>query len=124
MGRYNFKPHRVHQAVTQLLRTEKLITPPAWYSVLESIPPAQTLVRTQPLQHTEELRRPKRKKPSRLFKPQPITYEEDTLRREFFTDHPWELARPRVVLENDGKDAQLGDWSHIRQRGRPLNGER
>lgn len=124
MGRYDFKPQRVHQAVSQLLRTERLSTPPAWYGVVGSIPPTQILVRTQPLQHTERLKKLKGRKPSKLFQPQGITYEEDVLRREFFTDHPWELARPRVVLENDGKDAQLCDWSHIRQQGRPLDGER
>ena len=59
-----------------------------------------------------------------MFKPQLIEYEEDRLRREFYGDHPWELARPRVVLENDGKDGQRCDWSRIQQLGRPLNGER
>lgn len=59
-----------------------------------------------------------------MFKPQPIEYEEDRLRREFYKDHPWELARPRVVLENDGRDGQTGDWSRIQQLGKPLTGER
>jgi small subunit ribosomal protein S23 len=59
-----------------------------------------------------------------MFKPQPIEYEEDQLRREFYSDHPWELARPRIVLENDGRDGQKCDWSRIQQLGRPLNGER
>jgi len=58
-----------------------------------------------------------------MFKPQPITYEEDRLRKEFYGDHPWELARPRIVLEQDGKDGQRCDWSRIEQRGKPLNGE-
>lgn len=59
-----------------------------------------------------------------MFKPQTIEYEEDQLRREFYSDHPWELARPRIVLENDGRDSQRCDWSRIQQLGRPLNGER
>jgi small subunit ribosomal protein S23 len=59
-----------------------------------------------------------------MFKPQPIEYEEDVLRKEFYNDHPWELARPRIVLEDDGKDGQRVDWSRLQQRGRPLNGER
>lgn len=58
-----------------------------------------------------------------MFKPLPLEYEEDRLRKEFYSDHPWELARPRIVLENDGKDGQRCDWSRIQQRGRPLNGE-
>lgn len=59
-----------------------------------------------------------------MFKPQAIVYEEDRLRLQFYGDHPWELARPRVVLENDGKDGQKCDWSRIQQPGRQLNGER
>lgn len=59
-----------------------------------------------------------------MFKPQYMTFEEDQLRKNFYGDHPWELARPRIVLENDGKDAQNYDWSGIQQPGRPLDGER
>ena len=33
------------------------------------------------------------------------------MRWEYFNDHPWELAKPRVVLENDGKDMSRWDWS-------------
>jgi small subunit ribosomal protein S23 len=58
-----------------------------------------------------------------LFVPQPITYEEDQLRKEFYGDHPWELARPRIILEQDGKDGQKCDWNRIQQTGRPLDGE-
>lgn len=63
------------------------------------------------------------RKASRMFQPQRITLEEDRLRRDFFGDHPWELARPRVLLENDGKDYQRWDWSLKQQAGRPVNGE-
>ncbi|MCJ1287066.1 mitochondrial ribosomal small subunit component [Xylographa opegraphella] len=120
MGRYNFRPQRVYQATTQLLSTGRLTAPPSWYNIVGNVPPPQILVRTQPIEHH---RRSRTKKPSKLFQPQNITYPEDKLRREFFGDHPWELARPRVVLENDGKDAQTEDWSQIRQPGRPLDGE-
>jgi len=58
-----------------------------------------------------------------MFQPQRITYPEDALRQEFFGDHPWELARPRLILENDGKDGQKYDWSKMKQRGRKLDGE-
>ncbi len=124
MGRYDFRPLRVHQAASQLLATERVTRTPPWYSVVDSIPPAQTLVRTQPLQHHERTRISKTKKPSKLFQPQRIVYEEDALRKEFYKDHPWELARPRVVLENHGKDAETDDWSRISQSHRPLSGER
>ncbi len=95
------------------------------------------------------MRRPQKagKKASKLFQPVRLSYEEDKLRWEYFNDHPWELARPRIVLEDDGKDGEKWDWgveldvglrrpgSEVNQitevwepvwrsqAGRPLNGE-
>jgi small subunit ribosomal protein S23 len=51
-------------------------------------------------------------------------YPEDKLRSEFFGDHPWELARPRLVVEDSGNDAKGYDWSKIQQKGKQLDGER
>ena len=124
MGRYNFRPLRVHQTTTQLMNTDRISTAPPWYSVVGSITPAQTLIRTPPLRHQQRKSPPKTKKASKLFQPQKISYEEDALRREFFKDHPWELARPRMIIENDGKDSRRMDWSGIRQKGKALSGER
>ena len=124
MGRYDFRPLRVHQTATQLLQTERIVHPPPWYATVGSIPPAEPLVRAQPLQHQQRSRRPRTKKASKLFMPQKITYEEDKLRKEFFRDHPWELARPRMIIEDDGKDTQKTDYKQIRQPEKTLNGER
>ncbi|KAI9751688.1 MAG: hypothetical protein M4579_005953 [Chaenotheca gracillima] len=123
MGRYNFRALRVHQSVTKLLQTDALNTPPPWYNIIGKIPPAQTIVRTQPVQHHERPKKVKSKKASKQFKPFPISYEEDRMREQFFKDHPWELARPRVVLENDGKDGQKIDWSQMKRPGRRVDGE-
>ena len=46
-----------------------------------------------------------------MFQPVPVSYQEDRLRWEYFNDHPWELSKPRVVLESDGRDAERWDWS-------------
>lgn len=124
MGRYDFRPHRVHHTATQLLNTERITKTPPWYDVVGTITPAQALVRTQPLPHQHRKAPPKTKKASKLFQPQKISYEEDTLRKEFFKDHPWELARPRMTIENDGKDYQKTDWRQIRQTEKSLSGER
>lgn len=126
MGRYDFRPLRVQENATQLLATGKLANIPPWYSIIGCVPPSETLVRTRPLQHQEvpKTGRFKTKKPSKLFQPTKVIYEEDQLRKQFFGDHPWELARPRIVLENDGKDAESCDWSKMAQRYRPLSGER
>jgi small subunit ribosomal protein S23 len=59
-----------------------------------------------------------------VFQPVGVRYEEDQLRKEFFRDHPWELARPRIVLETTGKDFEKYDWSKIQQIGKKLGGER
>lgn len=132
----NLGPARVHQTVTGVLSSltaealkkgkELPVTPP-WFTTIGSLPPGEILTRTQPIGYTEPSRRSKNrnKKPSKLFKPLPLSYEEDTLRKQFYTDHPWELARPVVVLENDGRDREVLDWGKgIQQQGRPTNGER
>ncbi|KAK3104271.1 mitochondrial ribosomal small subunit component, partial [Teratosphaeriaceae sp. CCFEE 6253] len=97
---------RVHTHATQLLAHRRIASPPPWYNIIAAVPPSERLTRP-PMQRSQ---RPG-KKASRLFKPLRLQYEEDRLRWEYFNDHPWELARPRVVLENDGKDMQRWDWS-------------
>ncbi|KAL8635379.1 MAG: hypothetical protein Q9228_007124 [Teloschistes exilis] len=123
MGRYDFRPLRVHQTASKLVASDRIQSFPPWHDIVGRFPPAQTLVRSQPLQHQERSRRRNVRKSSKLFQPQRISYEEDNLRREFFGDHPWELARPRLVLENDGRDAERNDWSLRSQPDRPVDGE-
>jgi small subunit ribosomal protein S23 len=120
----NLKPSRVHQIATHLLEAGGRYQEPPWYKTIGSIPPSEILTRTQAPQHKEPVFKSKARKPSKVFRPLPIDYEEDVLRKQFFSDHPWELARPRIVLEDDGLDGQRVDWSRIQQKGRPLNGER
>ena len=124
MGRQDLRPLQVYRTATHLLKTSRLKARPPWLDVVYRIPPAEALVRPQPVQHHAPRKVRASKKASKMFQPQVIIYPEDEIRRQFFADHPWELARPRVVLENDGKDAQALDWSRLRQRGRPVDGER
>lgn len=135
MGRHDFRPLRVQQTASQLLSTDRNLRPPPWLPVVTTVTPSQALIRTQPVDHryghangkmkqeSQPLQR-RRRKPSKMFQPMAIRYEEDQLRSEFFGDHPWELARPRVVLEDGGRDWETDDWSRIRQKGRGLSGER
>ncbi|RFU36100.1 hypothetical protein B7463_g163, partial [Scytalidium lignicola] len=123
MGGLRLKPARIYQTASLLLESQSISQPPPWYTTIGLIPPSEILTRPQPVQHRELNPKMRTKKPSKMFKPQPIVYEEDRLRKEFYKDHPWELARPRVVLEQDGKDGQRCDWSKIRQKQRPLTGE-
>ncbi|OJD28754.1 mitochondrial 37s ribosomal protein rsm25 [Diplodia corticola] len=123
MGRYNFAASRVHRAATQLLETKRLKVPPPWYDVVANVPPPQQLVR--PLQRTYNGKDARKniRKPSHMFKPTELHYPEDGLRKEFFKDHPWELARPRIIVEEDGADGKKWDWSKIVQPGKKLDGE-
>ncbi|GAP85542.1 putative 37S ribosomal protein rsm25 [Rosellinia necatrix] len=125
-GQRQIRPTRVYQTVTNMLNhriVESLkVQIPLWYRVVESIPPSETLTRPYPPQHKQH--NPKVRKPSRLFQPQQLVYEEDDLRRQFYKEHPWELARPRMIVEMDGRDAERYDWSRgLQQPGMPLCGE-
>lgn len=96
---------------------------PKWLKVAEAIQPTEVAVRTIPVQL--EAPKPGMRKPRRTYRPQKIVYEEDELRATFFKDHPWELARPRFLIEQDGNDALHLDWSKgLVQPGFPLSGER
>ncbi|KAF7516575.1 hypothetical protein G7054_g14113 [Neopestalotiopsis clavispora] len=123
------KPARIYQTVTNLMDhriyPELKVQQPVWYKVVENNPPSEILTRPLPPQHKQyDPKTSKIRKASRLFQPQQLVYEEDALRRRFYKDHPWELARPRMIIEMDGKDAQRIDWSTgLRQPGIPLSGE-
>lgn len=144
MGKINLTALRVRQTALSQYASGKIKKLPQWVEVVGDIPPAEALIRNRTPQHelvrqrlktlpgssrpqvvfeVQEKRR-KPKKPSRLFQPVELKYEEDQLRQEFFRDHPWELARPRVLLERTGKDFENYDWSRIRQPGKRVDGER
>ncbi|POS84824.1 hypothetical protein EPUL_004302 [Erysiphe pulchra] len=120
----NLQAARVHQVATQLLKSNTITQAPPWYEVIGRFPPGEFMTRNLPIQLQEQTKTHSRKrKPSKIFRPQKIEYEEDKLRHRFYSDHPWELARPRIVLETYGKDWQNYDWSRIEQTDKPLDGE-
>ncbi|KAK2858542.1 mitochondrial ribosomal small subunit component [Arthroderma sp. PD_2] len=144
MGKLNFTPLRVRQSALAQKAGGKTRELPCWVNVVANIPPSSVFVRNLPQQHpltrqrvktlpgkskpqtvieTRPTHRPKSKKPSRMFQPVKMEFEEDQLRREFYRDHPWELARPRVVLENDGRDHWRQDWNKIQQERKGVDGE-
>jgi len=120
---------RVIQATTELLVSRDHLKGrprpgiPAWYQAVRTIPPAEVLTRPYPAQHRPL--NPHQKKPRNLYRPTELVYPEDELRQDFYRDHPWELARPMMVLELDGEDARHRDWSRgLEQPGMRLSGER
>lgn len=52
-----------------------------------------------------------------------IALVEDELRDVFYTQHPWELLRPKTLVENTGDDYRHCDWLNMLQLHRPLDGE-
>lgn len=115
------KARQLYQHVETYIVGGSLQEKPVWYDVLHNIPPSEIMVRTRPAQ----VNPPKRLRvPHKTFRPQQLVFPEDALRRRFFKDHPWELARPRLIIENDGTDSRSFDWSKgLRQPGLPLCGE-
>ena len=120
MGRYDFRSQRAYDAVRDLISSKRLPYPPPWFNTIANVPPTTSQLLVRPaFRH-----KPKRKKASRLFSPIEIKYPEDHLRNTFFAEHPWELARPRIVLESDGKDYQQENWEKMTQPSKRLDGER
>ncbi|KAJ6264290.1 37S ribosomal protein S25 [Drechslerella dactyloides] len=121
------RPLQVYKETGQLLRSGILKKEPPWYRVVASIPPSTILVRTAPVgfeKSGESRSVPKRaRKSKRFFQPERIQYTEDELRQTFFADHPWELARPRILVEDSGNDGLGYDWSRLQQSGKALDGE-
>ncbi|PKS07036.1 hypothetical protein jhhlp_005633 [Lomentospora prolificans] len=125
MGR-QIRPAKVYQMVTAELQSRVMpkyqVKPPPWYPVLYNIPPAEAITRPAAVQLREPNK--KQRRPKNVYRPQRIEFPEDALRQTFYRDHPWELARPRMILELDGKDSRYLDWSKgVRQPGMPLSGE-
>ena len=120
MGRYDLRSQQIYDTATNLLNAKRLAHPPSWYKVVANVPPSTSQLLVRPPFH----RKTKKTKASKLFQPVVINYPEDKLRQKFFSDHPWELARPKVILENDGKDYQRQKWDNILQRSKKLDGER
>jgi small subunit ribosomal protein S23 len=144
MGRLNLTAINVRRAALEKFKSKQIRGLPAWVDIVHDVPPAQILVRQQPAKHpltkirtrtlpngkteqyaqVSEARKSKAVKARRVFQPKQIRYEEDSLRHTFFSDHPWELARPRVIVETSGNQHINADWSTgIQQPGIPLSGE-
>jgi small subunit ribosomal protein S23 len=138
-------PSNVAQTVSRLLQANILKKPPVWLQAVKKYPPGPSLIRVsqfdtrglQPFEKTNEdenaedqnkrqrlgaalstRRVTKRYKPVR---PPVIVYPEDALRRRFYRDHPYELSRPRLLLERDGHNRR--DWTRLCQEGESPTGE-
>ncbi|KAL0088489.1 mitochondrial ribosomal protein S25 [Phycomyces blakesleeanus] len=115
-------PTGLARHVSNLLKGDLLKKAPVWLPVLQSIPPGPSIIRAQhhnpievaALDESKEAFRQSntrntvaatrhKQKHLRTKPPRPvaIVYPEDKLRRQFYRDHPYELARPKVLVENN-----------------------
>jgi small subunit ribosomal protein S23 len=133
---------QVPATVSRLLQSTLLNTPPVWYQpVLANpppiLPPRQVTARNRPeagkqyqdlavhqsdarregrtrTHHAKQLREPK-------LKPQPIVYEADRVRRQFFADFPFEALRPVSLVESreiaQEHPIRGAEWTSLAQRG-------
>jgi len=118
------RPGRVLQAAHAILANPILKSPtaPIWIKAVEKVPPAE--LHTRPYLPQHQPLNPRARKPRNLYRPTKLVYPEDELRQTFYRDHPWELARPMMLLETNGLDARSRDWSKgVRQPNMKLSGE-
>lgn len=137
------KAVNVLEKTTEYLRAGVLKKQPAWYHVVGSHPPSKGFIRQPKLsnpskeQSIEPAQR-ERKTVARkkiiydtrtkaikrdVYNIPRLSYMEDQLRSLFYEQHPWELSRPKILLENTGDDAKHQDWSQIQQINKQLDGE-
>lgn len=144
------KATNVLQRAAQLLRAQRSsrdpVAEPAWFRVVASHPPTQNFAqKTHNLKEyarvaSEESVLPQEQdsttglfttrqssrrstNPRHLYTPRTITYFEDSIRSLFFEQHPWELARPKLLVETDGKDSSRTNWNTLDQISKKLDGE-
>lgn len=111
----------VAKQVNRLLQAGLLKSEPVWYQPVLHTPPMTDVARKPAQSH----RARNRNRPNDIREIQGISQGlELYLRRKFYKEHPWELARPRIVVEEDGADYVRQDWSKMEQIGKPLDGER
>lgn len=122
---------------------------PVWFDIVAKYPPKHNLVK-KPYIHEanstdprNDLLKPKDQplQKTQIFKTRPTSNEvanknnqihripklkflEDELRNYFYLQHPWELSRPKNLIENNGDEIlKKCDWSHMLQLHKPLDGE-
>jgi small subunit ribosomal protein S23 len=145
------KATQVAQRTAYLLRAgeragrwKQTIAEPAWFKVVAQNPPTHNL--NQKLHRLEEFKNKKKgtsvggqssstglyvtrykqkygSNAQHLYRIKEIRYFEDKIRRFFYEQHPWELARPKLLIENNGNNAEKYDWSSIDQPFKKLDGE-
>ncbi|KAG2182289.1 hypothetical protein INT43_007216 [Umbelopsis isabellina] len=116
---YRAPPTELTKHVSRLLKGKLLKKPPTWFAAVQAVPPGPSVIRAQNTEvniagqtnaekqfgqanrlPAHSINRHKQKNlKTRAPKPRPIVYPEDRLRRQFYKDHPFELQRPKLLVE-------------------------
>lgn len=133
----------VLERTSHYLKAGVIRNKPSWYNAVAAFPPATDLTKkptnlrvnqkadpfselfgapngTYKTRASKQDRKQKNNSVSRIPK---LTFLEDQLRDVFYHQHPWEFARPKVLVENNGDEQSKCDWSHMLQFHKPLDGE-
>ncbi|GJJ73817.1 small subunit ribosomal protein S23 [Entomortierella parvispora] len=145
---FKVPPAKVHSYVTKLLKANLIRNAPVWYAGTTLSPPSPTFLRERDpsgatteaqlpfeaeaekaaaaegktMTSTHSIPRSSRSQKHLRWKserPKTIVYPEDRLRRKFYEDHPWELRRPRCMIESTG-DGTRRSWETLLQKGRSI----
>lgn len=128
---------------TAVLTSRKIpaVHEPVWYRVLTANPPDFDLIsrpKTTPVSSGSHSNMHKKDPKTgayitrnkerftghnHLYRIKSIQYPEDKIRKLFYSQHPWELARPRNLIEKDGNDSAKYNWKTIDQPNKRLDGE-
>jgi small subunit ribosomal protein S23 len=114
-------PLSVAARTKRMLESGRMKVEPVWYRPVVNTPPMADFSRKPAPAHQGRIRT----KQTDIFELQQVARgPEQHYRRKFYKQHPWELARPRILVEEDGADHVRQDWSRIEQVGKQLDGER
>ncbi|ODV60635.1 mitochondrial 37S ribosomal protein mS23 [Ascoidea rubescens DSM 1968] len=136
------KALNVLETASHAVNSGLLSKQPVWMPVVAAHPPLKDLIRVPyRLNKLSESRNQDSKtktknsnsvfktnnkdlKPANLYKPSNLNFLADELRSLFYKQHPWELANPKLVVENaNGDDNISTNYSSILNVGKALDGE-
>lgn len=119
--RAKLSPLAVAAQAKRLVKAGLIPREPIWYQPVLDTPPMTDLSRRPAQTHQGRVGN----KPTDIREIQSINRGYAVyFRKQFYKEHPWELARPKVIVEEDGADYVRQDWSRMEQFAKPLDGER
>ncbi|KAK9456433.1 mitochondrial ribosomal protein S25-domain-containing protein [Dipodascopsis uninucleata] len=109
---------QIIKKTSHLLEIGSLKSEPVWFKAVLATPPiSEETGKSNALAFKSPIG-------SKLSKRVPsIKYPEDSIREMFYRHHPWELARPKILVEDDGLNFTRHDWSKMGQNYKKLDGE-